>query len=411
MNLYEGLRIGFLEIKAHKLRSFLSLFGIAIGITSVMTMTGIMSGFQTGMREGIKRAGAGRLFVWPQSTNTNKNQSPGLLFEDAVAIRRYFPGIPTVSPVAALRTNLFSGDFNSAVSVTGVTPDWTRLDWNYKLRGRFINEADLREYSKVCVLIRKRRDKKEFWRQPDPLDALFTRRDPLRRVVRIGQTAFRVVGILEEGPRSEMINMEFGQVNILVPITSFQKRLSMAEKRIRMINLDSGDSASSFSLAKRVFGLLKRRHHGVSDFQVKNMADLMGGAMKHVNTATLVMLAVAAIALFAGGVGIMNITLASMHARIREIGIRKSVGARERDIRMQFLLEAVALSLSGGVLGIVLGYGVCGLVRIFMHSAMLPPLPAIAAALLVSIGVGLGFSWYPARQAAQLDPIEALRYE
>ncbi|MBI4056049.1 MAG: ABC transporter permease [Elusimicrobia bacterium] len=411
MNLYEGLRIGFLEIRAHKLRSFLTLFGIAIGITSVMSMTGIMSGFQMGMKKSITRVGVGRLFIWPHSTNTNRNQSSGLLYEDVLAIRQHFPDLPTVSPNTFMKTNLFFGEFNAKVNVNGVTPDWKNLDWNYTLYGRFFNETDLREYTKVCILIKKRHDQREFWRQTDPLDKILTHHDPMHKMVRINQTAFRVIGILEEGPRNSAMNFTFGQKNVLVPITSFQKRLFFKQKRIHQIDLDSGDAATSFVLAKRVFGLLKRRHRGVTDFQVKNIADMMGGVMKWVNTLTLVMLAVATIALFAGGVGIMNITMASLHARIKEIGIRKSVGAREKDIRLQFLLEAIALSLSGGIFGILLGSGICYLVKVLLHLAMLPPFIAVVSALLVSIGVGIVFSWYPARQAAQLDPIEALRYE
>lgn len=410
MNLYEGLRIGILEIKSHRLRSLLTLSSIAVGITSVISMTGIMSGFQENMRESVARSGLGRLYVWPQSTNANKNQSSGLVYEDAAAIRRNFPDIPTVSPTTSIESNLFFGDFNARVRVTGITPDWTRLDWNYKLRGRFINESDVSGYSKVCVLVKKRNDKEEFWRQDDVLEPLFTRHDPMRRTVRIGQTAFRVVGILEEGPRDGM-HGDNEEQNVLVPITSFQKRLSMEVKQINQIDLDSGDAESSYPLGKRVFGFLKRRHRGVEDFEVKNIADMMGAVMNWANTMTSVMGAVAAIALFAGGVGIMNITLASVNARIKEIGIRKAVGAHEKDIRMQFLLEAAALSFSGGVLGILSGIGACCLVKIFMRSAVLPPLTAIAAAILLSIGVGLAFSWYPARQAARLDPVEALRCE
>ncbi|MBI4056048.1 MAG: ABC transporter permease [Elusimicrobia bacterium] len=410
MNFYEGLRIGILEIRSHKLRAFLTLSGIAVGIISVMSMTGIMSGFQKGMRESVARSGLGRLYVWPQTTNTNKNQSSGLLYEDALSIRQHFPDIPTVSPIASMETNLFFGNFNGGITVKGITPDWTKLDWNYKLTGRFINPSDVREYAKVCVLIKKRKDKSEFWRQEDVLDPLFKRYDPMHKTVRIGQTAFRVVGILEEGPRDDM-NGDTEEQNVLVPITSFQKRLSLEVKQVNQIDLDSGDADSSYPLAKRVFGLLKRRHRGVEDFEVKNIADMMGAMMNWANTITAVMGTVAGIALFAGGVGIMNITLASVNARIKEIGIRKSVGAREKDIKLQFLLEAMALSLSGGVLGVTVGCGICYLIKVLAHMAMLPSFTAIGAALLVSIGVGVAFSWYPARQAAQLDPVEALRYE
>ena len=411
MNIYQALRIGVLEIRSHKMQSFLTLFGVAVGITSVVAMTGIMSGLQTHMAAGIERSGPGRLFVWPRTTVTNHALSEGLVYEDALAIRRHFPAIPAVSPSFNGEDNLFMGDFNAKIKVRGVTPEWTKIDWNYALKGRFINDEDLRTYAKVCVLIQKRRDKMEFWKQNDELDPLFRRGDPLGKEVRIGQIAYRVVGVLQEGPRDYMMNFEMGRKNVLVPITSLQKRMTNESKILYLLDLDSGDPKTSALLGKRVFALLKRRHRGVEDFKVENIAEKMGSAMTWANTLAIVMGAVAAISLFAGGVGIMNITLASVHARIKEIGIRKSVGAKESDIQMQFLLEAVVLSLTGGILGIALGTGLCLLVRALAHMSAMPSLTSIATALLMSVGVGVASSWYPARQASRLDPTEALRYE
>ncbi|MFI5361987.1 MAG: ABC transporter permease [Elusimicrobiota bacterium] len=411
MNVYQGLRIGVLEIRSHKMQSFLTLFGVAVGVTSVVAMTGIMSGLQNRMAAGIQRSGPGRLFVWPSETTANHSLSGGLVYDDAVAIRRLFPNVPTVSPSLDGADNLFSGNFNAKVKLRGVTPDWRRIDWNYSLRGRFFNETDLETFAKVCVLIRTRHDPREFWRQKDALDPLFSRGDPLGQEVRIGRIAYRVIGVLQEGPRDYLMNFQMGRKNVLIPITSMQKRVTSEKGPLWLIDVDSGDPKTSALLAKRLFALLKRRHRGVSDFKIDNIAKMMSGAMNWADTLATVMGAVAAIALFAGGVGIMNITLASVNARIKEIGIRKSVGAKESDIQMQFLLEAIALSLTGGLVGIALGTAICVAVRALANMAVLPSPASIAVALLMSLGVGVASSWYPARQASRLDPTEALRYE
>ena len=412
MNLVEGVRLGALEIRTYKLRSFLTLSGIAIGITSVMAMTGIMQAFQRGMDQGLERMGRGRLFVFPKEANGNKGQSAGLVYEDALAIRANFPELPTVFPEVETETNVFYEEFGAKAHVIGITPQWSNLDWNYDLRGRFLSDDDVLESANVCVLIRKRKESGgDWWRQRDPLDPLLKRHDPLGQYIRIHNAAFRVVGILFERPKPHMMNSEWGDKNILVPITAFQKRIDFKSKRIAAIHVDTGDMRTSFTVAKRIFGLLQRRHRGVVDFQVGNMADMMGAALKWVTTLRVVMLAVAGIALFAGGVGIMNITLASIHARIKEIGIRKSVGARDRDIRAQFLLEAVSLSASGGIVGVIAGCGICWAVKALADMAVIPSAASVATAMGVSMVIGVLFAWVPARAAARMDPIVALRYE
>lgn len=415
MNWYEGLRIGLIEIRSNKLRAFLTLFGIAIGITSVIAMTGILSGVQTGMRDAVKRVGLGRLFIAARPTNDNTNRSSGLLYEDALAIREHFPEVRAVSPIASKQVPVFYREFSAKVEVNGVSPDWAKLDWNYKMRGRFFNASDLREYAQVCILIKrlhtKEKEDTDFGSQEDPMRGLFKRYDPLRKIIRLGNTAFHVIGVLEELPKNDDMNVGDGVPGVLLPITSFQKRLSLERKQLDVINVDSGDQASSYVLAKRVFAFLKRRHRGVEDFQVMNIVDFMGPFMSWLNMATVIIGAVATIALFAGGVGIMNISLASVNARIKEIGIRKSVGARDRDIRRQFLFEAAMLSCLGGILGTLLGGGICLIVKLATHMTVAISPILVGIALLVSIGIGVIFSWYPSRRAARLDPIEALRYE
>ncbi len=399
-----------LEIRTHKMQSFLTLFGVAVGITSVTVMTGIMSGFQKHMAAGIERSGPGRVLIFPRETLTNRALSSGLSYDDASAIRRHFPAAKTVSPNLDRMDKIFYGQVRANVHVRGVTAEWSRIDWNYDLKGRFFNEEDLASFAKVCILIKKRKTAMEFWRGKDALDPLFKQKI-LGDTVRIGAVLFRVIGILEEGPSDFVMNFQMGAKNVLVPITTLQKRVSGRALVLRHIDLDSGDAKTAIALGARVRAFLKRRHRGVENFKIENVADKMGAAMKGINMLATAMGLIAAIALFAGGVGIMNITLASVSARIREIGIRKSLGAREKDIQLQFLLEAIVLSLSGGALGVAGGACICLLVKLVIHMETFPSLTSVAAALFISAGIGIISAWYPARQAARLDPIQALRSE
>ncbi|MDE2293608.1 MAG: ABC transporter permease [Elusimicrobia bacterium] len=411
MNVWEALRVGLLEIRAHKLQSLLTVFGIAVGITSVTVMTGMMSGFRGYMAAGIERAGPGRIFVWPQSDMANRALSSGLTYDDALAIRRRFPWARAVSPSLEGTDNIFFDDYHAKVHVRGITPDWRKVDWNYSLAGRFIDAEDVRTFAKVCVLIKKRHTKLEFWRQNDALDPLFKKGDMVGKEVRLGDVAFRVVGVITEGPRDFMMNFDMGQKNVLVPITSLSKRISDVNRVLWLIDVDSGDRATSALLAARVRALLKRRHRGISDFRIENVAEKMGAALTWSVTLSTVMGLVAAIALFAGGVGIMNITLASVADRIKEIGVRKSVGARERDIQLQFLAEAAALSLIGGGLGASVGLAACLVVKAVASIPAMPSTAVLVGALLLAAAVGILSAWYPARQAARMDPVEALRSE
>ncbi|MFI5361986.1 MAG: ABC transporter permease [Elusimicrobiota bacterium] len=412
MNLYEAVRIGAIEIRSHKLRALLTLSGIAVGITSIVAMQGITSGFQNGMAKSMQRLGTGRLFVTARATNDHTNRSEGLLYEDAVALRDSFPSLRVVSPVAETELTGFYRDFNTKVNVQGVTPEWRKLDWKYALHGRFFNETDLGTYAQVCILLKKYHKKgdENSWEE-DPLKPLFRRYDPVGKFFRLGDKSFRVIGVLEELPQKDGMGMDNDNENVLLPLTSFQKRLSWERRQLSIINVDTGSPVSSYVLAKRIFALLKRRHRGVEDFEVMNMSDFMGPFLSWLGIASLVMGAVAAIALFAGGVGIMNISLASVNTRIKEIGIRKSVGAREKDIRLQFILEAAALSLLGGVLGIGLGVAASQFGRAAADMTLEMSVPVVGGALAASIVIGVAFSWYPALRAARLDAMEALRYE
>ncbi len=408
MRALEALRIGLREIAAFKLRSFLTFFGIAVGTASVVSMAGVLQGWKSKAETQLRNSGPGRLIVL-HSKEREARGSLGLQAEDAEALRAALPSLRVVSPVFASNIPVRFKGRKARAGVTGATPAFRDVDWRYRLRGRFITDGDVATAARVCLAI-KPRQRSDFWKQDDPLERAFRGEDPLGQTLVIGITAFRVVGVLEEQESERLLDLDFGQSNILVPLSSYRDRL-LPRRPLHRIDLDTGDPASVALAEHRVRRLLTLRHRGIEDFEIKNFAKMMEGGVGWVRTAGWVLGAIAAIALFAGGVGIMNVTLASISTRVREIGIRKALGAGDDDILLQFLVEAGLLSAAGGLVGCALGVGACRLGRRVLPATGLPTPPYLAAALAMALGVGLLFALYPAWQAARTEPAGALRYE
>lgn len=427
MNLLEAAWTGWLEIRAHKLRSFLSFFAISIGVASILYTSAQVSGMNKAMKDALNLVGPGRLEIGAKQNYVSRGLSRGLTSDDADAIRAALPGLYMVYAYArAWGVHLRYEDFkNSNISVVGTTPDWRKRDWVYTLRGRFLDEADVRLGSRVCVIMQPGGwVKKPFWAKwfPEvPFDRLLKRRELLGRVISLNGRLFTVVGIIKEPPRDKdprWFRSFWSQGGtILVPLSTFQRTLrsdgrSNADPRsVSTIVVDTGDESTIGLYKKRLELLLKARHRE-DDFEVEDNREQIQGILNNMRERAMAILAVGIVAILAGGIGIMNVTLATIFSRIKEIGVRRAVGATRGDIMAQFVVEAMFLGLLGGFAGLLLGWGaVEWLDGGSRRTEATLTAWHCAGALLLSVGTGFVAALYPASQAARLDPVEALHYE
>jgi putative ABC transport system permease protein len=305
----------------------------------------------------------------------------------------------------------------------GITPDWARNNWVYALRGRFLDWDDVARASRVCIVIEPGRwKKKPFWaslRKPDEFERHVSHNDMLGRRVLIGGHSFLVVGVLAPPLKDKDLRW-FGRGReekiVYLPITTCQRVLGFGAgpppDRVDSIFVDAGSEAAVPSAKRTVESLLRARHGGEEDFDVRDWRETMQGAVSSVRKGCIAVLSVGVIAILAGGIGIMNVTLAVIFSRIREIGIRRAVGARRRDIMAQFVLEAMLLGLLGGIAGCALGLaGIAGLSPDGAEQMLSLRPWHLLGAVGIAVAAGLLFSLYPARQASRLEPVEALRFE
>jgi len=427
MTLREGLIMGLIEIRTHKMRSFLSFLGVMVGVASVLLTLAFLQGARERMRRGLELSGPGRLVVerrgrgssWSDEEERRRDR---LTLEDARALAREFPELAMVAPRVNFWGRFTFQDLREQMAVVGVTPDFARRDWVYSVRGRFFNGEDLRTYARVCVLIQKGEPgKRSWWRKyymdyyRDPIDKILRRCDPLGQTVTIGGTAFTVVGVLREPDEDNDPRWFRGWrmwERVLLPLTTLQKYLSGSDD-IDDIQIDTGSERTVPFYTGAIMKALSARHmRAEQEFVIRNQAEMMAQSMQEMRKMRYVFLGVGIISLLAGGIGIMNVALAVVYSRIREIGIRRAVGATRMDILVQFVLESILLSFLGGVAGV--GLGAAGVWQVPKYwkdfEAILSP-SAVAICLGISVAVGLFFSIYPASQASRLDPVEALRYE
>lgn len=425
MVLSETLRTGLAELWAHKTRSALTLFAVAIGTAAFMyTFTGVAN-FNNRAAVALKLAGYGRMRI---EQNRDYGEKPGqqqhpLTYEDAQAIRREMPDLRAVSPLAVNWSVKFRhGAAEYHATVMGIMPDWTKNDWVYKLRGRFFNETDMTSAARVCVIIRDgdwAPGKKPWWMKfwssdwREGIESYLKHTDMLGDNIILGDHVYKVIGVLTEPPSGSdprWSTWSYGQ-NVLIPLSSYMHFISDDSNSLRALTVDAG-SADKIAFAKRrIEALLTVRHEGAEDFTVRSMGDFLGKWIAKRRKERLTILAIGSVALFAGGIGIMNVMLAVIFSRIKEIGIRRAIGAARRDILAQFVLEATMQGFIGGIIGIGLGF----LLLKFMDTGdsrdlafiwWVPPLSALIAA-----ATGFIFSLYPAWTASRLDPVEALRSE
>ena len=402
---WESVSIAFEGLRANKMRSLLTMLGIIIGVAAVIAMVSIGLGVRDKVQKSIASLGSNLLIVSPGSTAPSgvrvaAGGTTTLTYDDSQAIAREISGVSFVAPQVQRQYQAVFGGNNWITSMQGITPDYMTVR-NFDLSdGSFITLQQLEARERVAVLGKT------------VVDNLFGGISPIGQVIRINKSTFRVIGVL--ATKGQSAGGQDQDDMILVPLKTAQERM-MGINYVQSISVQAESAAVIDQVLADITTLLQSRHRlqpgEANDFSVRNLTALMATATETTDTITLLLGNTAAISLLVGGIGIMNIMLVSVTERTREIGVRKALGAKFSDILMQFLIEAIVIGVTGGLIGILLGAGASyAISSIFGWSTVISGF-TIALAFGFSVLIGVVFGLYPARKAAKLDPIDALRYE
>ena len=408
INIPSTFRISFRALKVNKMRSALTMLGIIIGVAAVITMLAVGTGASRKISEQISSIGSNLLIILPGATTSGGvrmvvGAQPTLTISDAEAIKKECNAVSDVAPVLNGVAQVVYGHQNWSTGITGTTPSMLIVrDWPLA-SGRSFADRDVRSATKVCLL------------GQTVVDGLFGDIDPIGQIIRIKKIPFIVIGVLAKKGQSPQGHDQ--DDNIYVPVTTAQKKLfgTPFPGMVRIIMVKAKSTEALAPAEKQMNDLLRQKHRigqkQENDFNVRNLTQMMQVAEQSARVMTLLLGSIASISLLVGGIGIMNIMLVSVTERTREIGIRMSVGAKTWDIRLQFIIEAVTLSLIGGIAGIVLGVsGSKALGILAGWPTIVSPL-----AIILSFGfsglVGVFFGFYPAYKASLFNPIDALRHE
>ena len=406
MEILNTARIAAKALRRNKVRSALTALGVIIGVASVIAMIAISSGAREAIDAQIQSTGTNVVYVSAGSFGRGGGVRGGagsvqtLTLDDARAIQEMVPTVARLTPVVRGRAQIVAGNENWNTSIEGGNEDYLTIrNWPL-VSGDTYTVRDIQIADKVCVL------------GATVAETLFPGQDPVGQVVRIKNLPFRVMGVL--APKGQG---QWGQDQddiIIAPYTTIQKKLlGITHIHQVMVSANRADTVEETAVA--ITRLLRQRHRiqnpEEDDFQVRTIEEMAQTRTQLAQTMTGLLMSVASVSLIVGGIGIMNIMLVSVTERTREIGLRMAVGARTRDILRQFLAEAVALSVLGGIAGIGLGIGVSRAVSQSLGWPTLITTSAIVVAFAFAAAVGIFFGYYPARKAASLDPIDALRYE
>ena len=403
--LFMTLRIALRALARNKLRAFLTMLGIIIGVGAVISMVAIGEGAKATIRSQIASLGTNVLIILPGTSvqggvRTGSGGVNTLVDGDAKAMMRELPAVAFASPALRRNEQIVARNLNWLTLTQGVGPEFQQIrDWQVA-EGRFIHEGDIESAAKVAVV------------GETVVNQLFGNDDPIDAVIRIRNIPFRVVGVL--APKGQTSQGTDQDDTIIIPYTTMQKRLM----RITFVQSIVASAVNAERLPEaqaQITALLRQRHRigpdREDDFYIRNLSEVAEAASSSARVMAVLLGTVASISLLVGGIGIMNIMLVSVTERTREIGIRMAVGARRKDIMLQFLVEAVVMAATGGAIGILLGIGSSEILNDWAQWPTHISASIIAVAFFFSGAVGVFFGFYPARKAASLDPIDALRYE
>ncbi len=400
-----NIRIALKALWVNKLRSALTMLGVIIGVGAVIAMVAIGQGTKMKIAKQMERLGSNRLTVYAYSvTRGGRRAGIGtittLTSADAKAIEAEVPGVRAVAPRVRGSAQVVYGNQNWMTAITGSTPDYLTIrNWGVEV-GLNFSEEDLRLNRKVCLVGKT------------VVNELFGEQYPIGQIIRIKRIPFEVIGVLRERGTSSR-GTDLDDV-IIIPLRTAQRKL-LGIHHVQRIEVSAVSQQASYQVQKDIAELLRRRHKisgaKVDDFRIRNRTEIVEAANEATNTLSYLLTGIALVALIVGGIGIMNIMLVSVTERTREIGIRMAVGARPRDIRKQFLAEAMVLSLFGGFLGLIVGMGASYALSYFGGWETMVSPGSVLLACGVSAAIGVFFGFHPAERAAKLNPIEALRYE
>ncbi|MEI6513074.1 MAG: ABC transporter permease [bacterium] len=405
MNLRESLSIALESLVANKMRAVLTMLGVIIGVGAVIAMLALASGARNNMMTQIQQMGTNVLIVMngqgrqgPVFGGVGSQQS--LTLDDAKAIADECPSVAATSPEVGQNAQIKYRNVNTNTTVLGTNPDYLGVRNYHIASGSFITDIDVKGLRKVAVI------------GPTTAKSLFGDSDPIGKLISIRGVGFEIIGV------TAIKGAGMGHMDpddqIFIPVTTAMRRL-FGIQYVRAISIQATTMEKTTQATDELTQLLRKRHRLANDadddFRIMTQAEIMQMANQTATMFTLLLAGIASVSLLVGGIGIMNIMLVSVTERTREIGIRKALGARRRDIQLQFLVEALVLSMAGGAIGILLGMaGAWGAGKALSWNTT-PSLTSILLSFGFAAFVGIFFGFYPARKASRLDPVDALRYE
>jgi putative ABC transport system permease protein len=408
INIPSTIKISFRALWVNKMRSALTMLGIIIGVGAVIAMVAVGTGASRKISEQISSMGSNLLIILPGATTAGgvrmgAGTQPTLSMGDAEAILKECPAVSEVAPILNGVAQIVFGHLNWSTGVVGTSPGILVVrDWELS-SGRPFIQQDVKSATKVCLL------------GQTVVDNLFGDQNPVGQTIRIKNVPFTVIGVLAE--KGQSAQGQDQDDTILIPVTTAQKKLfgTQFPGMVRIIMVKAKSAEDMSAAEKQVTELIRQRHHigqkQDNDFSVRNLTQIMQAQEQSTKVMTLLLGAIASVSLLVGGIGIMNIMLVSVTERTREIGIRMAIGAKTWDIRLQFIIEALTLSLIGGVMGIITGVSTAVILSSVSGWPTVVSVLSILLAFSFSGFIGIFFGFYPAYKASLLNPIDALRYE